>query len=140
MLPLKKTFIYILSFLSFLLIPVSSLCVSCGSKDQLHLTDVIVGTWDVDHYELETESGAEVSITEVCFLADGSATVTYFDGSGEQGRYEAGDAYIRIDYDGQGSEQHFLWQVLSFTQTAITLSYEDQEHHIKAKLWLLKHL
>lgn len=104
---------------------------ACGCEDQeLPINEVLPGAWQLGEYTVEGDE-FELVISQVSFTPDGRFTVVYsMENSEEGGRYEAGNDYIRLEYENGGDTQMSLFQVLSFTADRMVLQYKDKEHGI----------
>ena len=116
--------------MSFRILPLflCMLLTACNSSDELDINDIIVGTWDYT-YTLESEEDVQApfAFVDVVFRADHTCGLTYDDAAGKgehTGTYEAGNAFIRIDYQLRGESRSMLWQVLAFTERSITVKYK----------------
>ena len=101
---------------------------ACGSDDDADINDYIVGTW-AWNVKFDKEVNFDLYYEDVIFYADGTCWLTYEDVPGVvehmEGRYEAGNDYIRIVSD-ELENGFVLWQVVSFSATTIQGTYTDK--------------
>lgn len=109
---------------------------SCSSDDGPRFSDIVVGTWVLDGYEVsgdDAQQGVEVSVDRLTIASDGRFTLYYPEGTSDSGTYEAGDDYIRLDYTDprSGTLQRMLCEVMSSSEDAITLRYRDPDYDVE---------
>ena len=134
---------FIICYLSY-----SMVLSSCCKDDELNVPELIVGTWVVDSYEVQNPSGDEytVYIDHFEFREDKTFTVYYELAPGQTvanepdgGRYEAGEAYLRLEYENErGEVQKVLCEILSFTETTMQLTYRHPDSDIVANIKVKK--
>jgi hypothetical protein len=120
---------------------------SCEKDDDLNVPELIVGTWVVDSYEVLGDPDTEytVYIDHFEFRKDQTFTVYYGLAPGQQtaespdsGIYEAGEAYLRLEYNNvQGADRKVLCEIISFTETTMQITYRHPDSdivaHVKVK-------
>ena len=120
---------------------------SCSKDDNLSVPELIVGTWVVDSYEVLGDPDTEytVYIDHFEFRKDQTFTVYYGLAPGQQtaespdsGIYEAGEAYLRLEYNNvQGVDRKVLCEIISFTETTMQITYRHPDSdivaHVKVK-------
>ena len=134
----------------FLIFSISQFLISCGDDDDLNVPELIVGTWVVDSYEVLDDSNTEytIEVDRFEFRSDNTFTVYYMPwtnsqgelvtGDTDSGTYEAGEAYLRLEYrNDQGEVQKVLCEIISFTETTMQLTYRHPDSdivaHVKVK-------
>ena len=133
---------FVICHLSF-----SMMLASCEKDDDLSVPELIVGTWVVDSYEVLGDPDTEytVYIDHFEFRKDQTFTVYYGLAPGQQtaespdsGIYEAGEAYLRLEYNNvQGADRKVLCEIISFTETTMQITYRHPDSdivaHVKVK-------
>lgn len=113
---------------------------ACSKSDDLYFTEIIVGSWTLDHYEVagaDAEQDVKVLLDRLVITADGHFTLYYPEGDSEGGDYEAGDDYLRLDYTDQaGNLLHILLEVLSVDDNAVSLRYKDPDYDVSVTIYL----
>ena len=135
---------FIICHLSF-----SMMLASCEKDDNLSVPELIVGTWVVDSYEVLNDPDTEytVYIDHFEFRKDQTFTVYYGLAPGQEtadspdsGTYEAGEAYLRLEYgdNGQGGERKVLCEIITFTETTMQITYRHPDSDIVANIKVKK--
>jgi len=114
---------------------------SCSNDDNLRFSDIVVGTWVLDGYEVsgdDAQQGVELSVDRLTIASDGRFTLYYPEGTSDSGTYEAGDDYIRLDYTEprDGTLRRVLCEVMSSSEDAITLRYRDPDYDVEVTVRL----
>lgn len=126
-------------FLLCLSVLAAALCLaSCRHDDDLDINDILVGVWLLDDYTIESDGSVALMIDHLEFYADGRFYILYEEPDSDSGTYEAGNAYIRFDYVRDGATESLLWEVLSFSDRALSARYTDPQHDLTATVYLTK--
>ena len=114
----------------------------CSKDDGPLLSDLLPGSWFLEDYEIviDADSSSYLTIERFEFGKDGRFHVfdLYQPGVLDSGRYEAGNDYIRFEYERADEDYMLLWQVHSFSKERVSASYKDAEHKITARVTLGK--
>lgn len=119
------------------------LCLSCGDDNDIRPSDIIVGNWTIDKYEiLPEDSEIELTLTSISCTADNKFKIyDKYEGLAYEGDYEIGDSYIRMEYvDEEGQLQKILAEIKQYTETTLTIhyTYKDANANFEVTLWLKK--
>ena len=102
----------------------------CGEDDGPQLSEVLQGKWYLQDYEIvvDGDSNTYLTIDYFVFGTDGRFHVydLYQTDVLDSGKYEAGNDYIRFEYERGDDEYLLLWSVQSFSDKEVCATYRDQ--------------
>lgn len=140
---MKKCFLFFPFVLVFSLFMSIIVFVGCDSDDGPALSSLLPGKWYVEDYSLvvDGDSSYYLSIEQIGFGTDGRFQIfDLHDGLVDSGCYEAGNDYIRFDYERADEEYTLLWSVHSFSEKEVRASYhsQDSKRNVQARITLGK--
>ncbi|MBO4801015.1 MAG: hypothetical protein J5545_04030 [Bacteroidaceae bacterium] len=125
----NKGFLWPLLLLAAALI--GSFCVQgCKSDDGPSLAELLPGKWYLQDYTIVVDGDSSTYLTVDYFVFGTNGRFHVYDlyqtDVLDSGKYEAGNDYIRFEYERGDEDYLLLWSVQSFSEKEVLASYHDQ--------------